>query len=132
MNTIGVQDQLNFNGLTVLYQVAHLLASGKKLEEIFLGFTPEVELASLDDAYLNMKGTIKHYGSYSNAAVLIKNRIKEELNITASIGIGTSKLVARTASGIYKPDGLVELGEVGCFRFIDRGVRRKVLSWEGR
>ena len=84
-------------------------AAAITLENIFRSFTPVVEVSSLDDAYLDMRGLIRYYRSFTDAALKIKNRIREELNITASIGIASSKLVARIASGIHKPDGLVEV-----------------------
>jgi len=84
-------------------------AASKKLEEIFKSYTPIVEISSLDDAYLDMKGLLRYYKSYTNVALKIKERIREELKVTTSIGIASSKLVARIASGVHKPDGLVEV-----------------------
>ncbi len=84
-------------------------AAGKTMQKIYNSITPDVELASIDDAYLDLTGTRRLYPSVIETAGFIKQRIKEELNITVSIGIATSKLVARIASGLQKPDGIIEV-----------------------
>lgn len=68
-------------------------------------FVPVVEQASIDEAYLDLSST----GSYAEAGSLcraIKQAIKDEERLTASVGIGPNKLVAKIASGLHKPDGL--------------------------
>ncbi|HET9481654.1 MAG TPA: DNA polymerase IV [Candidatus Polarisedimenticolia bacterium] len=67
-------------------------------------FSPLVEAASLDEAYLDVSAAPESAGTIAAA---IKSRIREEVGLTASAGVGPSKLVAKIASDLGKPDGLV-------------------------
>jgi DNA polymerase IV len=70
-------------------------------------FTPLVEPMGLDEAYLDLTGFEPLYGPVRETAMRIKSKVHSELGVTASIGIATSKLVAKIASDLKKPDGLV-------------------------
>jgi DNA polymerase-4 len=63
----------------------------------------------LDEAYLDVTGFESLYGSIHHMAVAIKKRIKDELGLCASIGIASCKVVAKVASELSKPDGLIEV-----------------------
>ncbi len=77
--------------------------------EILAGFSPYIEPLSLDEAYLDITGFEEAYGSPRNMALAIKKRASTELNITASAGIATCKVIAKIASDLCKPDGLLEI-----------------------
>ncbi len=77
--------------------------------EILSDFSPHIEPLGLDEAYLDVTGCLKPYGSPQQLALAIKERIKKELDITASVGIATCKVVAKIASELCKPDGLLEI-----------------------
>ena len=81
----------------------------RRLREMFRAVTPLVESGGLDEAYLDMTGFEVLYGPPRQVAVKLKERIKRELEITASVGIASNKLVAKVASDQRKPDGLVEV-----------------------
>lgn len=81
----------------------------KQVFKIFEDFTPQVQSVSVDEAYLDVSGCLRLYGSAREIAVLIKARIKAETGLTASIGIAPNKLVAKIASDLDKPDGIVEI-----------------------
>ncbi|UCE65482.1 MAG: DNA polymerase IV [Candidatus Zixiibacteriota bacterium] len=70
-------------------------------------FTPYVESVSIDEAFMDISGVWKRYGSPKKTAESIKEKIKEKLCLTASVGIAPNRLVAKMASGSNKPDGLV-------------------------
>ena len=72
-------------------------------------FTPDIEPLGLEEAYLDLSGFESLYGPARDTALRIKRRIKDELGITASVGIASSKVVAKVASGLSKPDGLIEV-----------------------
>ncbi|MSQ11103.1 MAG: DNA polymerase IV [Dehalococcoidia bacterium] len=72
-------------------------------------YTPLLQSMGLDEAYLDMTGFESLYGPPQGVALVMKRRIREELHITASIGIATSKVVAKVASDACKPDGLLQL-----------------------
>ncbi len=74
-------------------------------------FTPAVEIFSIDEAFLDMSGAWPGFGPEPEAAArALKRRIREEVfDLTCSIGIGPNKLIAKLASGLRKPDGLVRV-----------------------
>jgi DNA polymerase IV len=80
-----------------------------KLLEIYKDFTPIVEPFSIDEAFLDLTGTIYEGEAARKGAILIKKRIHEEFNLTASIGIAPNKYMAKMASSLEKPDGLVQI-----------------------
>jgi DNA polymerase-4 len=74
---------------------------------ILVDFSPHVEPLGLDEAYLDVTGFEEPYGSPQQLALAMKDRIHEELGLTASIGIATCKVVAKIASDVCKPNGLL-------------------------
>lgn len=83
--------------------------ASEKFMAILSEFTPDIEPMGLDEAYLDLTGFDPLYGPAREVALRIKQRIKNELGLTASIGIATSKVVAKVASDLSKPDGLIEV-----------------------
>lgn len=79
----------------------------QQLLQIFLDFSPLVEPLSLDEAFLDVTGMEGLYGDPVEIAVKIKERIKNELNLTASAGVAPNKFLAKLASDMKKPDGLM-------------------------
>jgi len=80
-----------------------------KFMNILGDFSPHIEPLGLDEAYLDVTGCEEPYGSPQKLARVIKERIYKELEITASVGIATCKVVAKIASDLCKPDGLLEI-----------------------
>ncbi|MFH1775590.1 MAG: DNA polymerase IV [Chloroflexota bacterium] len=80
---------------------------------ILAEFSPYLEPMGLDEAYLDVTGFESIYGSIRQMALAIKRRTKDELGICASVGIATSKVVAKVASDLSKPDGLLEVASGG-------------------
>ncbi len=76
---------------------------------ILVDFSPYLESVSLDEVYLDVTGFESIHGSIHQMAVAIKQRIKNELGLCASIGIASCKVVAKVASELSKPDGLLEV-----------------------
>ncbi len=76
-------------------------------------FTPDLEPAGIDEAYLDLTGFESLYGPALETALRIKRRIKDEIGLTASIGIASSKVVAKVASDMAKPDGVLKVGPLG-------------------
>ncbi len=72
-------------------------------------FSPKVEMASIDEAYLDLTGTERLYGPPFAAAHRLHERMKAETGLNCSIGIATSRLVAKIGSGAAKPNGLFEV-----------------------
>jgi len=69
-------------------------------------FSPRVEMASIDEAYLDMTGTERLHGPPMRAAHALHIRVKDETKLNCSIGIGTSRLIAKIGSAKAKPNGV--------------------------
>lgn len=80
-----------------------------KFMRILDDISPSVEPLGLDEAYLDVTGCEGPYGSPHQLALALKARVHEELKLTASVGIATCKVVAKIASALCKPDGLLEI-----------------------
>ncbi|MGI9474265.1 MAG: DNA polymerase IV, partial [Rubripirellula sp.] len=91
----------------------HYSQVGRQVREIFHRFTPLVQPLSLDEAFLDVSGSKKLFGSASVIGRAIKAAILDELNLTASVGVAPLKFVAKIASDLNKPDGFVEVGSDG-------------------
>ena len=83
--------------------------ASQRFMAILADFSPYLEPVSLDEAYLDVTGFESIYGSIHQMAVAIKKRIKAELGLGASVGIASCKVVAKVASELSKPDGLLEV-----------------------
>jgi DNA polymerase-4 len=82
----------------------HYKAVSHVFQDIYYDYTPVIEFTSLDDAYLDLTGTLRlHKRSGAEIARDIQRRIADAVNLTVSCGIGTSKYIARIASGLNKP-----------------------------
>lgn len=80
---------------------------------IFEAVTPLVQPLSIDEAFLDVTGVLGLYGPATTIGADIKRRISSELGLTASVGIGPNKFVAKLASDLNKPDGLTAIGSDG-------------------
>ena len=79
----------------------------REIFRIFERYTPLVEGLSLDEAFLDVTGSQKLFGNGVTIARRIKREIQEELSLTASVGISYNKFLAKLASDLEKPNGLV-------------------------
>jgi DNA polymerase-4 len=86
--------------------MAKYQAASRVLRRIFHEFSPAVEPLSLDEAFLELTGTERLFGPPRAIGERIRQRIRDELGLTASVGISASKFVAKLASDHEKPDGL--------------------------
>jgi DNA polymerase-4 len=81
-------------------------AVSNQIRAIFLEWTPLVQPLSLDEAYLDVTENTKGEASATRIAESIRERIREETQLTASAGVSYNKFLAKIASDINKPDGL--------------------------
>ncbi len=80
-----------------------------RLVEIFGHFTPRVQQTSVDEAFIDVTGMQRHFDSPVALAKALKQRVRDELGLTCSVGIAPNKLLAKMASSHYKPDGLFQV-----------------------
>ena len=78
-----------------------------KVYAVLQAFSPQVEMASIDEAYLDMTGTARLHGPPLRAAHKLHQRMKEETGLNCSIGIGSSRLIAKVSSAQAKPNGVL-------------------------
>ncbi len=79
----------------------------EKAHEVLTSFSPQVEMVSIDEAYLDMTGTERLHGPPLLAAHKLHKQMKAETKLNCSIGIGTSRLIAKVCSGKAKPNGVL-------------------------
>lgn len=90
----------------------------RQVMEILSHFSPDLEQISIDEAFLDITSTQKLFGGAEAMAKRIKAEIRKETNLSCSIGIAPSKFVAKIASDLRKPDGLVLVPEGEVERFL--------------
>ncbi|MGO9010554.1 MAG: DNA polymerase IV [Bryobacteraceae bacterium] len=78
-----------------------------KVYDVLCGFTPLVEMASIDEAYLDVTGTQRLYGPPLRAAHLLHERVHAATSLNCSIGVAASRLVAKICSDQAKPNGVL-------------------------
>ncbi|HUO17500.1 MAG TPA: DNA polymerase IV [Verrucomicrobiae bacterium] len=81
--------------------------SSEKVFKVLGAFSPQVEMASIDEAYLDMTGTARLHGPPLKAAHALHERMKAETRLNCSVGIGSSRLVAKVSSAQAKPNGVL-------------------------
>lgn len=78
----------------------------EKVFEMFGHYTPYVEAVSIDEAFLDITGSIHLHGTATKLAEALRREIRENCGITCSVGIATNRLLAKIGSEAHKPDGL--------------------------
>src|SRR5580704_7283916 len=81
----------------------------EKVHEVLCSFSPQVEMASIDEAYIDMTGTERLHGPALRAAHSLHEAVKAETLLNCSIGIATSRLVAKISSDQAKPNGILRV-----------------------
>jgi DNA polymerase-4 len=95
------------HGIYVHPDIEKYARESDRVMEILYRFTDLVEPVSIDEAFLDVTGSTRAMGTGEDIARRLKVAIREETRLTASVGVASSKLVAKVASDMRKPDGLV-------------------------
>nr|MDQ3343688.1 DNA polymerase IV [Actinomycetota bacterium] len=94
------------------------------LQQIFLSVTPLVEPLSLDEAFLDVGGSVRLFGSPAALGAALRRRIRDQLGLPASVGVAPNKFLAKLCSTKAKPDGLLHLPVAGVGEYLrPLGVR---------
>ena len=91
----------------------------RQIRDIFKRYTPLIEPLSLDEAFLDVRGSEKLYGNSEQIGWRIKNEIRDELNLVASVGVAPNKFLAKLASDQDKPDGFTVVRHHEVQQFLD-------------
>ena len=83
------------------------VAYSNRFREVLLAHSPAVEPIALDEAFVDVRGAMMLFGTPPQVAARIRAAVREELALTASVGVGPNKFVAKLASTRAKPDGLL-------------------------
>jgi len=83
--------------------------ASKRVFEIFGDTTPLVEGLSIDEAFLDVRGMERSVGTPRAIAERLRERVKAEVGLPITVGIARTKFLAKVASGVAKPDGLLEV-----------------------
>ena len=95
------------DGIYLLPNMTKYAQISSQIHHIFQSYSPLVEPLSMDEAFLDVTGMEALYPDITEIPRQIKKRIQEELNLTASAGLAPNKFLAKLASDLEKPDGLV-------------------------
>lgn len=93
-------------------------AVSTQIHKIFYDFTPDIEPVSIDEAFLDITGSYHLFGTPLETCMSIKSRVKKETGLTASVGLAPTKMAAKIASDLKKPDGMVEVTPEGLLEFL--------------
>lgn len=93
-------------------------AYSNRFREVLLSVSPAVEPLSLDEAFVDVSGSTLLFGSPPEIGARIRKAITEETALTASVGVGANKLVAKLASTRAKPDGMLVVPSDGVLAFL--------------
>ncbi len=107
------------DGIYLRPRIAHYREISRTIRAIMERYSPYIEPLSLDEAFLDISGMGSHYTHIEELGRAIKREIKMETGLTASAGIAPNKFLAKLASDLKKPDGLV---------YIPYGKEREILA----
>lgn len=79
----------------------------RRVREVLKEFTPQVQFTSIDEGYLDVTGSLRLFGGKRALAERLQQRVEEETQLTCSLGVAPTRLVAKIASDLEKPRGLV-------------------------
>jgi DNA polymerase-4 len=92
---------------------------GDDVVSVFHDFTPRVERVSIDEAFLDVAGAVHLFGVPTEIGTAIRRRVRDEIGLPLSVGVARTKHLAKVASQVAKPDGLVAVNPDNEREFLD-------------
>lgn len=114
------------NALVVRPRMKRYSEKSREVMNIIRSFAPGFLQVSIDEAFLDLSNMENIYGLPGKAAKLLKKKIREETNLSVSIGVASSRFLAKLASDYHKPDGLTIVPPERNEEFIDKVGLRKL------
>ena len=115
---IGTAARLCPRGVFVAVDMAKYMRVSDEIMALLGEFSPLVEPVSVDEAFVDLTGTTSLFGPARDAVRRIKARIRAETGLTASAGLAANKFIAKIASDLRKPDGMVVVEPGGESEFL--------------
>ncbi len=106
-----IADRLCPEAIWLPGRMDHYVQVSRRIRALFTEITPVVEPLSIDEAYLDLTGIVPHLAAGEEVARELKQRIRAQEGLTASVGVAPNKFLAKIASDLEKPDGLVVLSK---------------------
>ena len=106
------------NAVFLPVRMARYAEVSRQIMGIFHDLSPLVEQLSIDEAFLDVSGMERLYGTPEKVGLLAKERIKQEVGLTASVGLAPNKFLAKMASDLHKPDGFTVIKHAEAQSFI--------------
>ena len=100
-------------------RMEHYALVSQQIRDIFEQYTPLVEPLSLDEAFLDVTGSETLFGTAPEIGRRIKQQIRDEVQLVASVGVAPNKFLAKIASDLQKPDALVVVDARNVQEFLD-------------
>ncbi len=98
-------------GVYVRPRMKRYMEVSSQIMQVFRRYTDLVEPLSIDEAFLDVTGSVRLFGPPEHIALSIKKEIRDRTHLTASIGVAPNKFLAKIASDIRKPDGFMIVDE---------------------
>ncbi len=105
--SVGLARRLCPGAIVVEPRMAAYAEASRDVYRVFEDTTPLVEGLSIDEAFLDVRGLARSSGSPSEIAVRLRAEVRERVGLPITVGIARTKFLAKVASGVAKPDGLL-------------------------
>ena len=114
----GLARRLCPRAVVVPPRMGEYARASKAVFEVFRQTTPLVEGLSIDEAFLDVGGLGKISGTPTEIAVRLRRDVREQVGLPITVGVARTKFLAKVASGVAKPDGLLEVPPDGELAFL--------------